>query len=117
MPDIRDWIQSCQRKVENDWDNVILFTGAEGRKTAEQAAIYGGTAEAPYDPCYHLACDTYDNNSDTGLDQMSDAVAHAVLLFSKRNFDQNPLVDPVLTPSVGAGGGGGLHEDHEPVTE
>lgn len=95
-----------------------LFTGAEGRKTAEQAAIYGGTAEQPYDPCYHLACDTYDNNSNTGLDQMSDAVAHAVLLFSKRNFDQNPLVDPAVTQDVGAGGGGGLHDDdHEAVAE
>lgn len=94
-----------------------LFTGAEGRKTAEQAAIYGGTAGEQYDPCYHLACDTYDNNSNTGLDQMSDAVAHAVLLFSKRNFAKNPLVDPVVTPDLGAGGGGGLHEDHEPVTE
>jgi hypothetical protein len=94
-----------------------LFTGAEGRKTAEQAAIYGGTADEQYDPCYHLACDTYDNNSNTGLDQMSDAVAHAVLLFSKRNFVKNPLVDPVVTPALGAGGGGGLHEDHEPVTE
>ena len=53
-----------------------LFTGAEGVKTAEQAAIYGGTAGAPYDPCYHLACDTFANNSNTGLDQMSDAAAH-----------------------------------------
>lgn len=95
-----------------------LFTGAEGVKTAEQAAIYGGTAGQQYDPCYHLACDTYDNNSNTGLDQMSDAVAHAVLVFSKRNFEKNPLVDPVVTPSTGTSGGGGLHDDdHEPVTE
>ena len=35
-----------------------LFSGAEGIKTAEQAAIYGGTAGEPYDPCYHQACDT-----------------------------------------------------------
>ena len=95
-----------------------LFTGAEGIKTAAQAAAYGGTAGQPYDPCYHLACDTFANNSNTGLDQMSDAVAHAVLLFSKRNFDQAPLVDPVVTPSTGQSGGGGLHDhDHEPVTE
>ena len=44
-----------------------------------------------YDPCYHQACDTFANNSNTGLDQMSDAAAHAVLLFSKRNFAQEPL--------------------------
>ena len=35
-----------------------LFSGAEGEKTPEQAAIYGGTAGEPYDPCYHQACDT-----------------------------------------------------------
>jgi Zn-dependent M28 family amino/carboxypeptidase len=27
-----------------------LFSGAEGEKTAEEAAIYGGTAGEPYDP-------------------------------------------------------------------
>lgn len=59
-----------------------LFTGAEEIKTAEQAAIYGGTAGIPYDPCYHLACDTYDNNNNTALDQMADATAHAVLTFA-----------------------------------
>jgi len=56
-----------------------LFTGAEGIKTAEEAAIYGGTAGVAYDHCYHQACDTYDNVSLTGLDQMSDAEAHAII--------------------------------------
>jgi Zn-dependent M28 family amino/carboxypeptidase len=60
-----------------------LFTGAEGIKTAEQAAIYGGTAGDQYDPCYHLACDTFDNISLEVLDQNSDAVAHAVLTFAQ----------------------------------
>jgi Zn-dependent M28 family amino/carboxypeptidase len=67
-----------------------LFTGAEGLKTAEQAAIYGGTAGMAYDPCYHQACDTYDYNTNPGpglngdpaLDQMSDAIAHSVLTFA-----------------------------------
>jgi Zn-dependent M28 family amino/carboxypeptidase len=59
-----------------------LFTGAEGFKTPEQVAIYGGTAGVAYDPCYHQACDTFANNSDTALDQMSDAAAHAVLTFA-----------------------------------
>jgi Zn-dependent M28 family amino/carboxypeptidase len=66
-----------------------LFTGAEGIKTAEQAATYGGTAGVAYDPCYHQACDTYANNSDTGLDQMSDAVAHATLLYAMTKSDIN----------------------------
>lgn len=92
-----------------------LFTGAEGAKTAAEAAIYGGIAGQQYDPCYHLACDTYANNSNTGLDQMSDAVAHAVLYFAKRNFAKNPLLNPpapVSGVSV-TSGGGGLHDDHE----
>jgi Zn-dependent M28 family amino/carboxypeptidase len=75
-----------------------LFTGAEGVKTAAQVATYGGTAGAQYDPCYHLACDTYTGTDTalarTALDQMSDAVAHIVLTYSKRNFAHEPLVDP-----------------------
>ena len=59
-----------------------LFTGAEGIKTAAEAAIYGGTAGDAYDPCYHPACDTIDNLSNVALDQMSDAIAHATLTFA-----------------------------------
>jgi Zn-dependent M28 family amino/carboxypeptidase len=59
-----------------------LFTGAEGIKTAAQAAIYGGTAGVAYDPCYHQACDTIANLSSTALDQMSDAIAHSTLVFA-----------------------------------
>jgi len=92
-----------------------LFTGAEGVKTAAQAAVYGGTAGAQYDPCYHLACDTFSNNSDTGLDQMSDAAAQATLLFARRNFTRNPLVNPdgPVEGSGRDGGGGGLHAEHD----
>jgi Zn-dependent M28 family amino/carboxypeptidase len=85
-----------------------LFTGAEGAKTVQQAAIYGGTAGEQYDPCYHLACDTYANNSNTALDQMSDAAAHITYLFAKRDFVANPLVDPVTTLTSGSSSSGGL---------
>ena len=54
----------------------------KGIKTAAQVGIYGGTAGQQYDPCYHLVCDTFANNSDTALDQMSDAAAHATLTFA-----------------------------------
>lgn len=66
-----------------------LFTGAEDIKTAEQAAVYGGTAGVPYDPCYHQACDTYANNSDEALDQMSDAAAHALYTFAMSSSSVN----------------------------
>jgi Zn-dependent M28 family amino/carboxypeptidase len=59
-----------------------LFTGAEGVKTAEQAAVYGGTAGEAYDPCYHAECDTVRNVSLEALDQMSDAIAHATLKYA-----------------------------------
>jgi aminopeptidase Y len=59
-----------------------LFTGAEGVKTAAEAALWGGTAGQQYDPCYHLRCDTYANNNDTALDVNSDAIAYAVLQFA-----------------------------------
>jgi Zn-dependent M28 family amino/carboxypeptidase len=99
-----------------------LFTGAEGIKTAAEAAIYGGTAGAQYDPCYHLACDTFANNSNTALDQMSDAVAHAVLHFSKRNFGQNPLVSTALASSAmelttATSSDGSPHPEHDAVID
>jgi hypothetical protein len=34
-----------------------VFAGAEGIKTPEEEAIYGGAAGAWYDPCYHQICD------------------------------------------------------------
>lgn len=61
-----------------------LFTGAEGIKTEEEAAIFGGTAGEAYDPCYHQACDDLSNLSRQALDQMSDAIAHSVLAFANR---------------------------------
>lgn len=65
-----------------------LFSGAEGVKTAEEAALFGGTAGAPYDPCYHQACDTVNNLSTAALNELGDAAAHAVmtLAMSKSGF-------------------------------
>ncbi len=59
-----------------------IFAGAEGIKTAEEAAIWGGVAGVQYDPCYHQACDTYDNVNLFALDVNADAVAYAVLQFA-----------------------------------
>ena len=60
-----------------------LFTGAEGIKTADEAAIYGGDAGVAYDVCYHAACDTIDNVNLTALDEMADAAAHATWSFAQ----------------------------------
>lgn len=55
-----------------------LFTGAGYTKTAEQAAQWGGTAGAPFDGCYHRACDDLDNVDLTALDLNTDALAYAI---------------------------------------
>ena len=60
-----------------------LFSGAEGIKTAEQAAIYGGTAGTAYDACYHQACDDLSNLNKTALEQLADGAAHATLTFAQ----------------------------------
>jgi Zn-dependent M28 family amino/carboxypeptidase len=66
-----------------------LFTGAEGIKTPEQAATYGGTAGVAYDPCYHAACDRYDNVNLKGFDQMIDATAAVTQKFAHSTLTVN----------------------------
>lgn len=105
-----------------------LFTGAEGVKTEAQAAIWGGTVGAQYDPCYHLACDDFDNISLDALDVNSDQVAYSVLTYAYSTEAVNgvkgkkvPSAKPLPAPAGEEGtfattGGGldpGLHPDHE----
>ena len=59
------------------------ISGADGIKTEEQAAIYGGTAGVPYDACYHQACDDIDNLNEESIDQLADGAAHATLTFAQ----------------------------------
>jgi Zn-dependent M28 family amino/carboxypeptidase len=71
-----------QAFIENGIPSGGLFTGAEDVKTAQQQAIWGGTAGQQFDPCYHQACDTFANNNDHALDVNADAVAFSVLTFA-----------------------------------
>ena len=59
-----------------------LFTGAEVVKSPAQEAIWGGTAGNPFDPCYHLACDTIDNLSLHAFEVNSDLIPFAQLTFA-----------------------------------
>ncbi len=109
-----------------------LFTGAEGIKTAEEAGIWGGTAGQQYDPCYHLACDTYDNINLGAFDVNTDAVAFATLTYAMSTESVNGVAGKQVpgAPSFGSGSTnsagypgtgeqGGLHDDdhdHELVT-
>ncbi|WP_394250089.1 M28 family peptidase [Arthrobacter pityocampae] len=101
-----------------------LFTGAEGIKTAEQATLFGGVAGAPYDACYHAACDDTNNLSIAALDQMSDAVAHLTVTYAMSTLDVNGAGAPVKGNGpkdrfegnpLGGGteSGGGLHPEHD----
>ncbi|MGW0807644.1 M28 family metallopeptidase [Nonomuraea sp. NPDC002799] len=59
-----------------------IFTGAEGIKTPEEAALFGGTAGVAYDVCYHQACDTIANINDTALDVDLDAIADSTARYA-----------------------------------
>jgi Zn-dependent M28 family amino/carboxypeptidase len=60
-----------------------ITTGAEVHKDKYEQSQWGGTVSdslaGQYDPCYHLACDSYPSNiNDTALGFMSDAVANSI---------------------------------------
>jgi Zn-dependent M28 family amino/carboxypeptidase len=77
-----------------------LFTGAEGIKTPEQAAIFGGTAGEQFDPCYHLGCDDIFNLSNRGFEQMADAAAHVLVTLAQAKT--LPARDPAPAPVAAA---------------
>ena len=52
-----------------------LFTGADSIKSAASARRFGGSANLPFDACYHKACDTLANVDFRMLGQMADAAA------------------------------------------
>jgi Zn-dependent M28 family amino/carboxypeptidase len=82
-----------------------LFTGAEDIKTAQEAQLFGGTAGAAFDPCYHQACDDIKNINKTGLDQMSDATAHAILTFAQADASVKNNGNGAANPTTGVGFG------------
>jgi Zn-dependent M28 family amino/carboxypeptidase len=59
-----------------------VFSGAEVEKQPYQVELYGGTAGLAFDPCYHQLCDTLENISEQGLDELSDAAVHAIVTFA-----------------------------------
>ncbi|WP_436773098.1 M28 family metallopeptidase [Yinghuangia sp. YIM S09857] len=92
------------------------FTGAEGVKTPEQAAKYGGTAGAAFDPCYHAACDTAANISTTALDLNSDVIAYAMGTFanSTRAVNGTSPGNPGNPPEARAAAADGVDSTYRP---
>jgi Zn-dependent M28 family amino/carboxypeptidase len=60
-----------------------LFSGAEGKKNAEQAKLWGGTANEPFDPNYHKSTDTLDHIDRTSLGINGAGVAYVVGLYAQ----------------------------------
>ena len=52
-----------------------LFTGADDLKSVASARRMGGSANLPFDACYHKLCDTPANVDYRMLGQMADAAA------------------------------------------
>ena len=59
-----------------------LFSGAEEEKTQEEAAIFGGIPDVPYDPNYHEAGDTINNVSRQGLGELGAGAAYVSGLYA-----------------------------------
>jgi Zn-dependent M28 family amino/carboxypeptidase len=60
-----------------------LFSGAEVKKSAEQAKLWGGAADQPFDPNYHQKTDTLDHIDRTSLGINGAGVAYAVALYAQ----------------------------------
>lgn len=60
-----------------------LFSGAEENKTAAQAKLWGGTADAPFDPNYHKATDTLEHVDRDALRINGGGVPYAVGLYAQ----------------------------------
>ncbi|ACU34112.1 M28 family metallopeptidase [Actinosynnema mirum] len=76
-----------------------LFTGAEGKKTDDQAAKWGGEAGAAFDPNYHGPGDTLANLDRTALDRNADALAWVTASYAISTEDVNG-VPPRATRST-----------------
>jgi Zn-dependent M28 family amino/carboxypeptidase len=102
-----------------------LFTGAEGAKTPEQVARYGGVVGA-YDPCYHKACDNLRGDGQPAeytqlkqaygrqlkgnlnlfaLDTSADAIAHATATYARSTESVNGVSGPRRRAQRGNAGG------------
>ncbi|GAA1924877.1 M28 family metallopeptidase [Streptomyces sodiiphilus] len=88
------------------------FTGAEGVKTEQQAALWGGTAGVAFDACYHDACDDINNLSRKALDINVKVIANALGRYA---WDTSGLTRPVpAEPKHGdTADSGGLHDHHD----
>lgn len=81
-----------------------LFSGAEEKKSAEQARLWGGEADQPFDPNYHKPSDTLQHIDRAALGINGGGVAYAVALYSQDIGGRNgvPIRDDRTRHLVGA---------------
>ncbi|QGK68297.1 M28 family peptidase [Allosaccharopolyspora coralli] len=68
-----------------------LFTGAEGVKTEEQAAKWGGVAGESYDPNYHTPQDDLGNVDRLALERNTKTIASVTQLYSQSTEEVNGM--------------------------
>lgn len=64
--------------VESNKPAGGLAAGAGSIKSPEERKEFGGLANAPYDPCYHLSCDTTENINMDALEMNGQAAAEVL---------------------------------------
>lgn len=74
-----------------------LFTGAEGKKTAQEAEWWGGEAGLDYDKCYHKQCDDLSNLHTEAWLQNTRAAAHSIATYA-RSLDGIPRAKRPVQP-------------------
>ncbi len=68
-----------------------LFSGAEEDKSSEQAALWGGTAQAPFDPNYHQSTDTLDHIDRVALGVNGGGVGYVVGFYAQDMGGRNGI--------------------------
>ena len=66
-----------------------LFAGAEEKKSPEQAQLWGGDADQPFDPNYHKSTDTFEHIDRTALEIQGRGVAYAIGLYAQDESGRN----------------------------
>eukprot|EP01127_Copromyxa_protea_P002984 TRINITY_DN12888_c0_g1_i1.p1 TRINITY_DN12888_c0_g1~~TRINITY_DN12888_c0_g1_i1.p1 ORF type:complete len:503 (+),score=102.31 TRINITY_DN12888_c0_g1_i1:3-1511(+) len=61
-----------------------LQTGAGSIKTEEERLLFGGLANAAYDPCYHQHCDSKENISFLAIERMAKAAAYVIQTLAQK---------------------------------
>lgn len=68
-----------------------LFSGAEEKMSAEQAELWGGDADQPFDPNYHKASDTLEQIDTVALQIHGSGVGYAVGLYAQDQSGRNGI--------------------------